>query len=255
MNVWFAIPSARPAGQAVDRLVTWKGMGYRLAVLRQEGSGPIPLSDFDMLIPTRDYLGWAASVNLLAKLIVRVDPDAQWIVTGGDDYLPDKNRTAEAIGELCTAHFAGTYGVMQPTGDRWGDTAGSRRMYGHHRGAYIDRVAGSPWLGRDWCIESYQGNGPMYENYRHMYADEELQEVATAQGVFWANREIIQIHEHWGRKEGATEADIPEFLRPVNSREHWQESTAMFAARKRAGFPGARRDPRKRQSNRGGHAD
>ena len=46
-----------------------------------------------------------------------------------------------------------TFGVMQPTGDRWGERNGI---------ATIDRIAGSPWMGREFCRRMYHGSGPMY---------------------------------------------------------------------------------------------
>jgi hypothetical protein len=82
----------------------------------------------------------------------------------------------------------------------------------------------------------------MHEGYRHMYADEELKEVATAQGVYWPRRDLIQMHHHWGRRPGddfASIADCPDFLRPVNTVQHWHESKNLFDARKRLGWPGS----------------
>jgi hypothetical protein len=131
---------------------------------------------------------------------------------------------------------------MQPSGDRWGDTPAARKQYGEHRGAYLDRIAGSPWMGREWVKRAYQGNGPMFAGYRHMYADEELKEVAEKLGVYWARRDIIQLHQHWGRKPGdefADIADCPDFLRPVNTPQHWHESQRLFVERKAAGWPGS----------------
>ncbi len=134
-----------------------------------------------------------------------------------------------------------TFGVMQPVGDRWGDTPASRKQYGENRGAYIDRIAGSPWFGREWVKRAYGGNGPMFAGYRHMYADEELLEVATKLGVYWPRRDLIQLHQHWGRRPGdefATMADCPDFLHQVNTPQHWHESQKIFVERKAAGWPG-----------------
>ncbi len=223
----------------------WRKQGYRVAVLRQ---GPL-LTDCELQIPTGEYKGWAPSVNILAKWILEHDPTAQWIVTGGDDYEPDMEHTAEEIGDQCTGYFGAllssenaTLGIMQPVGDRWGDTPTSRKTYGENRGAYIDRIAGSPWMGRAWCEESYEGNGPMYAGYKHMYADEELKEVAEKLGVYWPRRDLTQLHKHWGRRPGdefASMTDCPDFLLPVNTPQHWQESMALFVYRKTNGWPGS----------------
>ncbi len=241
-NVWFAIPSIRPEGGTIP---LWRKQGYRVAVLRQ---GRL-LTDCELQIPTDQYKGWAPSVNILAKWILEHDPKAEWIVTGGDDYEPDLAYEAQEIGDQCTRYFGAllspenaTLGVMQPVGDRWGDTTASRKTYGDNRGAYIDRIAGSPWMGRAWCEGSYEGNGPMYAGYKHMYADEELKEVAEKLGVYWARRDLTQLHKHWGRRPGdefASMTDCPDFLLPVNTPQHWQESMALFVYRKTNGWPGS----------------
>lgn len=243
MSTWFCIPSIRENGGTIP---LWRSMGYKVACLRQ--GAPI---DVEMQIPTGEYRGWAPSVNILAKWVVEHDPSAEWIVSGGDDYEPDYSKWAEEIALECLGYFcdpspggdrrAETFGVMQPTGDRWGDTPASRRQYGENRGAYIDRIAGSPWIGSEWVKRAYQGNGPMFAGYKHMYADEELKEVAEKLGVYWARRDLIQLHQHWGRRTGdefATMADCPDFMLPYNSPEHWRESQKLFVERKAAGWPG-----------------
>ncbi len=238
MSVWFVIPSIRPNGGTIP---LWRKMGYKVAVLRQ--GEPI---DCEVQIQTDQYRGWAPSVNLLAQFVIEKDRKAQWIVTGGDDYEPDMSLSPNEIAFQCASHFSNEggmclMGVMQPTGDRWGDTPQSRAMYGEKRGAYIDRIAGSPWFGREWVKRAYGGNGPMYEGYKHMYADEELKEVAEKLGVYWPRRDLIQLHQHWGRQPGdkpGNMADCPDFMRPYNTSEHWYEASKMFSERKAAGFPG-----------------
>ena len=54
----------------------------------------------------REYLGWARSVNLLVASGLAHAPEAEWFVTGGDDYFPDPNKRAEDIAQECTEHFA-----------------------------------------------------------------------------------------------------------------------------------------------------
>ncbi len=129
-----------------------------------------------------------------------------------------------------------TFGVMQPTGDRWHEGLGG------FTNAPIDRVAGSPWIGREFARRMYGGKGPYFPGYKHMFVDEELQRVAEKYGVFWQRRDLTQRHNHWGR--GATdkaviEAKIPAHLVQWNTPEHWKESKALFESRKGAGFPGA----------------
>jgi hypothetical protein len=234
MNVWFAIPSCRPAAEAEPILAKWRERGYKIALLRQGE----PL-EADLTIQTDHYLGWAPSINILARFIVEHDPDAEFIVSGGDDTEPDTDHAAEKIGRECREYFeepgarkfewiGATFGVMQPTGDL--------KLW---PGSAIDRFAGSPWMGREFCRRMYGGSGPLFDGYHHMFADEELQEVATKLGVFWQRPDLIHKHMHWGRRAGgARREDIPDFLQHVNSREHWNESEALFNARKAAGWPG-----------------
>lgn len=248
-TVWYVIPSKRPLPEASICLEAWKDMGYCTAILRE------PCDDrpatADICLPVREYLGWARSVNLLVASGLAHAPEAEWFVTGGDDYFPDPNKRAEDIARECTEHFAepareargmlpwlgsahylsyGLMGVMQPTGDRWGERNGI---------ATIDRIAGSPWMGREFCRRMYHGAGPMYNGYYHNFADEELQCVAEQLGVFWQRRDLTQEHRHWARPRGDWR-DAPDWAHKINNPEFsdWNKSKALFAARKAAGFPG-----------------
>lgn len=269
MSVWFAIPSVRPRAEAEPLLRLWADRGYKIALLRQ--GEPIGA---ELEIPTGEYLGWARSTNILAKRILQVDPEASWIVGGGDDYEPDLDHCADVIAAECARHFfvdsfraldlhactmakiaahvaslcveallgikASTFGIMQPTGDRWGANEAWALAKYPDRPAYIDRICGSPWMGREWCRRAYQGTGPMFGGYKHFYADEELQEVAEGLGVLWQRRDLTQMHRHWGRKPGGADAeDVPEFYR-VNVSPDWGPSQDLFRERKAAEFPGSR---------------
>lgn len=249
MSAWFCIPSCRPAAEAKACLDRWRSMGYKIAVLRQ--GEPI---EADLVISTGEYLGWARSTNILARQVLRRDSEARWIVGGGDDYYPDMAIPACKIEYLCWYHFAQldlsagnlirpeTYGVMQPTGDRWGDTPAARKEWGENRGAILDRIAGSPWMGREWCERAYLGNGPMWDGYHHLYADEELQLVAELQGVFWQRPDLCQYHNHPGRNDAT--AFHRGHLAAINTPESWAEHQRMFEYRKRKGFPGSEPCPR-----------
>ena len=177
------------------------------------------------------YPGYAEAVNRLISQVMALDPHAEWFVTGGDDVEPDLNHTADEIAGQLTAHFAGTFGVMQPTGDRF--ASGS-----------IDRIAGSPWIGREFARRMYGGNGPYWHEYTHMFVDEEIQCVAEKYGVFWQRRDLIHLHQHFMRENAhlesmAVKRDIPPHLMEANSPEHWKKYQAIFKARKAAGFPGS----------------
>ncbi len=257
MSVWFAIPSKRPAEEAEPVLKLWRERGYRIALyvdgpedakakdhLCDAGAWPEFISSELKPAP---YPGYAKAVNWLVNMVLTTDPQAEWIVTGGDDVEPDANHSAEEIAAQCSEMFArrhygvkhvsnlskATFGVMQPTGDRWGE----HDVIPGKTGAYIDRVCGSPWMGREFCRRMYQGQGPLYSGYYHMFEDEELQCVAQKLGVLWQRRDLIHYHRQWGRNRAHTH-HMPEFLRKVNSREHWQESRALFESRQAVGFPG-----------------
>jgi len=230
-NVWLTIPSCRPGGGTIP---AWRERGYKIAVLRQ--NEPI---EADIQIRTGEYLGWARSTNILAKLVMQVDPLAMWCVSGGDDTLPEPNRTPDEIAAQLTAHFGGTFGVMQPTGDRWCDSDTSRAMFGQHRGAIIDRIAGSPWMGREWIERAYGGNGPMFAEHYHCWSDQELCEVAEKMGVYWRRRDLTHRHNHWLRDNDnlTGRTDEPQSWRVAS--EDYMRGRALFEERKRLNFPGS----------------
>lgn len=244
MNVYYCIPSKRPMEEAEPILRQWRERGYRVALQRDPDDEMV---GFDQVL--RPYAGYAEAVNYLAKLAL--DEGADWIVTGGDDMTPDPHKDAETIARECAEYFfsawcraagepltrrqAETFGVMQPTGDRWlvngpGTQPGS------------ECVAGSPWMGREWCRRINQGRGPLWPEYFHNGEDEELQAVAIKYGVFWQRPDLTHMHHHWGRpKDGEKMAPVtrmPEFLKRANSREEWQKMKKLLAERKAAGWPG-----------------
>lgn len=249
MSVWVCVPSKRPAEHVKLWAEAWRDMGYDVKLWRDEGPisyGAIWNAGAGVFVGP--YPGYAKATNLLISMAV--SEGARWCVIGGDDVFPDTTKRAEEIAGACEHYFSRrnerkfktfnpcTFGVMQPTGDRWGDTEQSRDLYGANRGAYIDRIAGSAWIGREFALRAYGGNGPLWPEYLHMFPDEELQCVAEKLGVFWQRPDLTQRHEHWARKPGVSIEDMPEFLAEANSREHWDKYKALFEARKAAGFPG-----------------
>lgn len=276
MSVWLTIPSARPAAEVRKTMNVWREMGYYICLLRdsfeKECTGAhLTLSAEDI----GGYPGYSKSCNYCVKVIMELSPRARWFICAGDDTLPDPNKKAHVIAEECEKYFVdlfadvrgmwpmakmhpmiyeslsdrrdlsdgfgGTFGVMQPTGDRWGDDAASRKRFGEDRGAYIDRVAGSAWIGREFVRRTYGGNGPMWPEYFHMFNDEELQQVAEKLGVFWQRRDLTHFHQHCQREEviGQGHGPRPEFLEKAYSRENWNAMKAIYESRKAAGFPGA----------------
>jgi hypothetical protein len=213
---WFAVPSARPNGGTAG---LWKERGYRVALSVDEGKN-IGIEYADLMQSIMPYPGYAESVNCLCRLILAQDPDAEWIVTGGDDTEPDPNHTPEEIASECSAHFGTTFGVMQPTGDRFAQGS-------------IDRIAGSPWMGREWCQRAHGGAGPLWPEFTHMFVDEALQGAAERLGVYWHRPDLIHLHHHFMRETDALDSraiakPIPAHLKRWNTRQHWDESKAIF---------------------------
>ena len=257
MSVWLCIPSKRPPEEAEKCLKLWRERGYKIALARDQFDGVPPATHW-VVMPV--YPGYSIATNRLVLDVLKHEPQCDWVVLGGDDVEPDANHSAEQIARQCTDHFkalahtyhvpwrdpdeinsgcwsndericdriASTFGVMQPTGDRWGDK----------QGAYADRVCGSPWIGREFALRINQGRGPLWHEYFHMYEDEELFEVAQTLGVLWQRPDLIHYHHHWARERGRIE-DMPEFLKRANSQEEWRKAKALFEQRKAMGFPGS----------------
>lgn len=236
--VWLCVPSKRADGGTIP---LWRARGYRVAVMRDVGDPPVEAD----ICRFERYPGYAQATNSMIHCALAADPECKWVVIGGDDVEPDANHTPEEIAADCKHHFSflvdhlrelgaysgapvSTFGVMQPTGDRWQEDANGS--------ALIDRVCGSAWIGREFCERAYGGNGPMHPGYAHMHCDNELQEVAQKFGVFWQRRDLIHLHRHWGRTPGGK---MPDFLRFANSPQHWEDSRRMFESRKALGFPGS----------------
>jgi hypothetical protein len=232
MSVWFCIPSARPVAQANPVLEQWRERGYKVALWRDSLKDAWPIHDHMIVAP---YPGYALAVNGLVRSVLALDSDCDWIVTGGDDVMPDPNYTAEEIAVQCSEHFAGTFGVLQSTGDRWGDDPFGRARW-PDAPAYIDRVAGSPWIGREFCRRVYRGNGPIWPEFWHMFEDEHLQAVAKKLGCFWQRPDLIHYHQHWMRDCEGDQAQMPEFLKEVSGCEHWKKSAEIFERLKQGGF-------------------
>ena len=266
MSVWLTIPSKRPPEEAEKTLKLWRERGYKIALA-------VDAEDYDRYagrlsmanhwFPMVDYLGYAHAVNHLITTIMKTFPAAEWFIAAGDDVEPDPNKSAEEIAIECKMHFydadatpvdnglvtgpdhlwTETFGVMQPTGDRWGDTPQSRQRFGEDRGAYSDRVCGSAWIGREFARRVNQGRGPLWPEYFHMFVDEHLQCVAEKLGVLWQRRDLTHLHRHWGRGPDANpnqmqnaDTRMPEFLKRANSAAEWDRARAIFQKHKEAGF-------------------
>lgn len=245
MSCWVVCPSARPVEHVAKWAAAWGELGYDVAIVVDSEADAKTKYECDARIiispPAGEaYRGYARSINALITFISEREPYAEWFVAAGDDVYPDPNHTADEIALECLAHFTdspfehGTFGVMQPTGDR---------EFGDKQGPYIDRVAGSAWIGREFAKRVNQGNGPLWPEYFHMGCDEELQAVATKLGVFWQRPDLMHFHRHWGRpQEGermGKRERMPAFLTRANSPEEWDRYKKLFREREAAGFPGS----------------
>ncbi len=246
MAVWMCVPSARPDGGTLHE---WKARGYKLAVWRNVGSPAVPFCDHVVMM---DYPGYAKAVNYCVKLAAGFDPSCEWFVTGGDDVSPDLAHSPEEIAAQCTSHFEmvhwahkingpfanGAFGVMQPTGDRWGADEPWAKKNWPDAPAYIDRICGSPWMGREFCRRANAGKGPLCEEYLHMHVDEHLQEYAKHLGILWQRQDLIHHHHHALRGKGASMAELPPHLVKWYGKAHWNESKAILDRHQAAGFAG-----------------
>lgn len=213
-DVWYAIPTINPE-RAEQCCSAWREMGYRTAVLI-DGDTHEPRG-VDLVVRVPEYRGYFASVNALARRLVR-DEDAEIVVTGGDDMLPDPHHHADAIGAEFRRDFPDLCGVMQPTGD---DMPGT------------DRICGSPWIGRGWVERGYNGTGAFHAGYRQFYGDEELRIVATRADRMLDRPDLVQRHEHWSR---AGNTKLPY---QVHNDRWWQRDQALFIARSQSRFVGS----------------
>ena len=232
-SAWLTIPSARPVAEVAELVEKWSSLGYGVALWRDE---PEPLAGLADIVLSGQYPGYAQAVNALIREVAR-HPEAEWFIAGGDDTLPDPDHAAEEIAAQCCEHFAGAFGVMQPTGDRWGANEPWARAAFPDAPAYIDRICGSPWIGREFARRMNQGAGPFHPGYHHMFADEELQCVAQRLGVLWQRPDLTHLHYH-PMREGPMETQA-DWQREIYSSAHWQEAKTLFESRKAAGFPGA----------------
>ena len=237
MSVWFVVPSARADGDCRVHLGRWLSQGYKIALWRNgTNRHDTSASDYTHLeLNTAGYYGWGPSVNVLSRVVFEIDPACNFIVTGGDDTDPDMNHSPEEIEADCLAHFGGTFGVLQNTGDRWGaDEPWAKAMF-PDAPAYIDRICGSPWIGRSFAERAHSGAGPFHPDFFHMFADESLLEYAKMLGVLWQRRDLIHFHDH-PRRDGIPRT--PDFAAAtgIYGSEEWERGKAILARLKAEKF-------------------
>jgi hypothetical protein len=247
VSVYLTIPSARPPEEAEKVLKLWRERGYKIALWCDppESAHVARLNDRTQVFVHHPYPGYSAAVNNLIKGVMNTDPTAEWFIIGGDDVEPDPNHSAEDIAAQTCAHFGGavggiigniernpfyrTFGVMQPTGDRFAQGS-------------IDKIAGSAWIGRSFCKRAYSGQGPLWPEYHRFFQDQELQEVAIKLGVFQQRPDLVHFHHWYGRATSDLYSETKPAELPPHLKEQeklWQSEKALFYRRQRAGFPGS----------------
>ncbi len=226
MSVWLCLPARRDWDES--SIPAWLDAGYKVAVMREP---ELPLLPATVTLPISHYPGWARCVNVLSQMVFLRDPECNWIVACGDDQYPDPNKTPGEIAEECEESLhdkkSRTFGVMQPIGDPQRDSLGH----------IAPRVAGSPWIGRDFAMRMYHGGGPLYPGYHHNHADQELKDVAEMMGCWWTRPDLTHRHDHWAYKRGSRE-DMPTWAAPLHTPEAWRKSYRLYQLRKATGFPG-----------------
>lgn len=187
---WIAVPSGRPVAEAAATYLRWVARGYTsLALFRDEQDGLpeiLKASGATVLTLVGKYPGYAPALNYLSKAVLSQDKSAEWLVAANDDTLPDPDNEPSTICSSLTQHFGGTFGVCQPTGCRWA-------------GGSIDDIAGSPWMGREWCRRAHAGQGPMCPVFFHMEVDVALLWAAEREGVYLRRKDLTHRHEHFCR--------------------------------------------------------
>lgn len=215
MEVWVVFPTANLAN-AAKAIDAWHAMGYRVACLLD---GPYYHAKLaaDLTLRASIYHGWATSINELADMV-----ESEVVVAIGDDMYPDPKKGADIIQREFLDRFPDTYGVMQPTGDRFGASG----------------ICGSPWLGRAFCRRWNGGMGPFWPGYYHEYADTEMYDLTKAAGLLWQRPDLTHRHDHYMRRAGAT---MPGYM--AKAYESRPQDKALYLERKGVGFPGHRPMP------------
>lgn len=196
-------------------------MGYGIAVWRDQMDELAAIlhreAGASAMILTGPYPGYALAANAVISQVFQTVPDAQWCVAGGDDTEPDPEWHPEHIALQLEGHFAGTFGVMQPTGDRWANGS-------------IDNIAGSPWVGREWARRAHAGTGALCKEFFHMCVDEALLFAAEKEGVYLRRPDLTHRHNHFCRLGEHVDwsQPMPAHLVRANSEFEWTKARAAM---------------------------
>ncbi len=211
-EVWAVWPSAKPK-EAEANALRWKAARYKTAVLI-DNRKYIP-KNFDKVIVGYEWGGYPNAVNQLCKEV-----NADIIIDAADDIYPS-TIPVEELAERFRKRFPDLFGIVQPTGDN----------YGEH-----GSCCQSPWIGRKYIREAYQGFGPYWLGYFHFFSDAELRDAAILLEAFDEWPDVVQYHDHWQRRKG--EKRPPHLM---EAKKQWKFDQSIYTKRKKLGFPGHER--------------
>lgn len=211
LRVPVILPSANPR-MAQAHLPKWVAMGYRVVMFQDKVRFEIPGCE---VYPAGSYIGYPAAINEMYQAVKGIAA-APVVVLIGDDMDPDPFKSPAQIREEFLQKFPDTFGVMQPIGDTMDGT---------------DRICGSPWVGRAYANRINQGRGPLWPEYFHFFADEEMFNVTMKLNCLWQRRDLSHYHNHWSRG-----GSRPPHM--AKAQERWDTDKGRHDDRKAKGYPG-----------------
>ncbi len=221
MRCAYLIPTANPA-LASECFAAWQSMGWDTFAVVE---GDAEIANATGVFRQTEYPGWGESFNRLARVL---NGRYDFLATGGDDITPDPTRDAATIGRELSEHFGGTFGVCQPSADRWAwDKDGTRSP-----------IAYAPIIGADFARRWNCRMGAFWPSYFQWFSDDELCRVTTAADLLWERPDLMFYHDHVSRDGRQT----PWYKAEKHPR--WQGDADLFKARQAAGFPGHEPIPR-----------
>lgn len=243
MIIYVAWPVAR-VKKSNETFEAWKARGFKVAVVTDIfAPGDRGIAGLKCDVPPLlmdQYDGYFRSMATLSHGLCK-EYRADIVVFAGEGIYPDPSRSAHEVATTFAAKFPNGFGVMQPVGGIWkpsisgpeaqpGMGGGKRKMYvtppSHMR-------CESPWMGRWFILNSYDGKGPYFGDYNQYFGDVELHDVAARMGVLWKREDLIQPREHWSRPGGP-----PMQQWQSNAFDRWYEKDwAMYRSRRQKGFP------------------
>lgn len=173
--------------------------------------------DVEIVVLVGQYQGYAKAINAVCKEVLSRDPAADWLVVQNDDTELDPTYSPQQIAERLSAYFGGTWGMAQATGDPWA-------------GGSINDIAGSPYLGREWCERAHAGQGPFCPLFWHMEVDVAALWAAEREGVYLRCPWLNHRHDHFCRsgEEVSWNNPVPKHLEFVNGGQHKAEATRFL---------------------------